>query len=251
MPAPVVAVLNESDTASSYQEWAGWSAHGVVHCWWEQRITAGLQGGGYVQRVLPDGCSDVIVSAQGKAVVVGPTLQVALPQLAPGTHVRGMRLRTEALASVWNCAGSELRDKAVALDDVLPAAAGRELARAVWERRAPEGLSRAPVDRRVRHAVARLRQSDRTDVASVASELGTSTRHLRRLLVDHTGLGPKAIQRTARLQRFVCLADRQWPFVPLAGLAVSAGYADQAHLSREVGEMAGITPLALLRERHR
>jgi hypothetical protein len=28
-----------------------------------------------------------------------------------------------------------------------------------------------------------------------------------------------------------------------------AGYADQAHLTRDVGELAGLTPILLLRER--
>jgi hypothetical protein len=36
----------------------------------------------------------------------------------------------------------------------------------------------------------------------------------------------------------------------LAGLAAMMGYADQAHLTRESSELAGLPPLALIRDRH-
>jgi AraC-like DNA-binding protein len=35
----------------------------------------------------------------------------------------------------------------------------------------------------------------------------------------------------------------------LAALAAQAGYADQAHLTRECGQLAGLTPAALVRQR--
>jgi AraC-like DNA-binding protein len=85
----------------------------------------------------------------------------------------------------------------------------------------------------------------------VAEEIGVTGRHLRRILLDHTGLGPRSLQRVARLQNFLRLADREWPATSLAHMAVVAGYADQAHLSREVRELGGVTPRELLRERFR
>lgn len=231
---------------STYREWVKPDQADVVQCWWEQKVT---DGQGYVQRVLPDGCSDVIVSVDGEATVVGPSMSVALPQLGPGAHLRAVRFRTEALATVLHCPGPELRDATLPLSAVVSDRLARQIAEGVWEQRLPDQLGSALVDSRVQFAVSRLRLSNGQDAAAVAVELGLSERHLRRLLIEHTGVGPRSLQRVARLQRFLRLADVQWPSVSLAGLAAAAGYADQAHLTRDVRELAGITPLSLLRER--
>jgi AraC-like DNA-binding protein len=242
-------VLNETDLTPAYREWPAPDAADVALCWWEQRVGSGTEG--YVQRVIPDGCSDVIVSAGGAAVVVGPTMAVALPRLAPGSHLRGLRFRTEALASVLGLPGTEIRDLTVPLGAIMPASAARAMADAVWEQRTPAPLRAAVVDGRVRYAVRRILASEGARAAEIAEEIGATGRHLRRILLDHTGLGPRSLQRVARLQRFLRLADREWPAANLAIMAAVAGYADQAHLSREVRDLAGTTPRELLRERFR
>ncbi|WP_280391687.1 helix-turn-helix domain-containing protein [Nocardia wallacei] len=50
------------------------------------------------------------------------------------------------------------------------------------------------------------------------------------------GFGPKMLARVLRLQRALRLARAG---VPFAETAFRAGYADQAHLAREVRELAG------------
>jgi methylphosphotriester-DNA--protein-cysteine methyltransferase len=60
------------------------------------------------------------------------------------------------------------------------------------------------------------------------------------------GLGPKELQRIARFQRFLILAERGQG-VPLASLALDAGYVDQSHLSRESARLAECSPIELLR----
>jgi methylphosphotriester-DNA--protein-cysteine methyltransferase len=80
-------------------------------------------------------------------------------------------------------------------------------------------------------------------VDDAADELGFSSRQLRRIVVEHSGLGPKTYQRVVRLRQF--LADDG----PLAQAAVNAGYADQAHLTREVSRLCGLSPAALRAER--
>jgi AraC-like DNA-binding protein len=241
--------LNKTDAVSFYRERDEPRAADIVQCWWEQQISPGASGRAYVQRVLPDGCADVIVSAGGEALVVGPTMGVALPELPVTTHFRGLRLRSQAVALVLDCPGSELRDQSVPLDAVVAGPVARQLADAVWHGILPSRLRQCVVDGRVRHAVTRLRQSDPIDVATVADEVGLSGRHLRRLLIDQTSIGPSSQLRIGRLQRFLRLADAQWPDVTLAGLAAAAGYADQAHLTRDVAQLAGTTPRLLLRER--
>ncbi|MFS4516626.1 helix-turn-helix domain-containing protein, partial [Delftia tsuruhatensis] len=72
-------------------------------------------------------------------------------------------------------------------------------------------------------------------------------RSLRRLCHAQFGYGPKTLERVLRFQRLLALArsDRQ---AGLAALAAEAGYADQAHLSREVRALCGITPRAALQQ---
>jgi transcriptional regulator GlxA family with amidase domain len=71
-----------------------------------------------------------------------------------------------------------------------------------------------------------------------------SERRLRRRFVQAVGYGPATYLRVTRFQRAVALASR----VPgLAALAAAAGYADQAHLSRDCRALTGLTPRAYFR----
>ena len=74
-------------------------------------------------------------------------------------------------------------------------------------------------------------------------DLGLSERQLRRRFADAVGYGPKTLARVLRFQRFLELARGG---DDLARLAFAAGYADQAHLTRECGRLAGRTPPAQL-----
>ena len=80
---------------SRYREWVVPGAQQVVACRWEQITPPGPRG--HVQRVLPDGCADVIVTGAGVAFLVGPTAEPALPELAAGSTVLGLRFRTAAI----------------------------------------------------------------------------------------------------------------------------------------------------------
>jgi AraC-like DNA-binding protein len=119
---------------------------------------------------------------------------------------------------------------------------------------------------------------------AVAAEVGLSERQFRRRSQAAAGYGPKTLQRVLRFHRFVRLldaavapADAHTPapahapalgsapsartpaparaaaglFAPpdLAALAAQAGYADQAHLTRECSALSGFTPAALARVR--
>ena len=81
----------------------------------------------------------------------------------------------------------------------------------------------------------------RVDV--LGAQLGVSERQLRRRFADAVGYGPKTLARVLRFQRFLALAATG---DDLARLALGAGYADQAHLTRETRRLAGRTPRELL-----
>jgi transcriptional regulator GlxA family with amidase domain len=78
-------------------------------------------------------------------------------------------------------------------------------------------------------------------VGEVARELGWSHRRLIARFRDEVGLPPKLVARIARFERAheAIVADAA---ADLAAVAARCGYADQAHLSREVAAFAGTTP---------
>ena len=56
------------------------------------------------------------------------------------------------------------------------------------------------------------------------------------------------LTRVLRFRRFLARAEAAGT-ADLAGLAAEAGYADQAHLTRESSRLAGLPPAALARSR--
>ncbi|MCF6737289.1 AraC family transcriptional regulator, partial [Blastococcus sp. KM273129] len=85
----------------------------------------------------------------------------------------------------------------------------------------------------------------RLRVAEVAARVGWSTRYLERRFRAETGLGPKEAARVVRFDRARrALAGRAVRGLPpdLAALAVTTGFSDQAHLTREWTAFAGLAP---------
>ncbi len=85
-------------------------------------------------------------------------------------------------------------------------------------------------------------------IAGLAAELAWSRRHFTCTFRRELGLPPKTVARLLRFARAVGQLQ-QHPQRPLADIAVGCGFADQAHLSREFRELAGITPSGLRWER--
>jgi AraC-like DNA-binding protein len=78
-------------------------------------------------------------------------------------------------------------------------------------------------------------------VADVQRDTGYSPRHFVALFREAVGLTPKHYYR---IKRFIAVLQDLASSDPedLADLATSAGYSDQAHLTREFREFAGVTP---------
>lgn len=84
-------------------------------------------------------------------------------------------------------------------------------------------------------------------IEQLVAELGYSHKHVLRLFQEQVGLSPK---RYGRLLRFESLVElSRAPRVDWTQLALRLGFADQAHLSREVRAFAGVTPVQLRAER--
>src|SRR5262249_50078245 len=114
-------VLNESDT---YREWLpppAWRS--MVACLWEQRAVADT-----VCRVIPDGHADVIVTGGGQAIAVGLAARAAAPRITAGSAAFGLRLRPQAVATVFKVPADELRNQEFPLDALVGTSRARRLA---------------------------------------------------------------------------------------------------------------------------
>ena len=194
---------------------------GLLACLWTN------DGGPRTHRILPDACVDII-SRRGRLFVAGPATRAHFTTIA-GT-VFGVRFRIGAAGAALGLPASELLDLNVPLEDVwdeVPEVADvHGLARAVRERGATaDALVRAAATGTPRQAI------------------GIGDRQLRRRFLDAVGYGPKTLERILRFQRFLSLEGTD-----LARRALDAGYADQAHLTRECTRLAGLPPAALLAE---
>lgn len=82
-------------------------------------------------------------------------------------------------------------------------------------------------------------------VADLADDVGWSRRHLSERFRREYGLSPKTMGRVLRFERARRMLTRQ-PSPSLADVAVSAGYSDQSHLTREWNRLAGDSPASWL-----
>jgi AraC-like DNA-binding protein len=252
-----------------------------VECLWALEGDAAASGP--PERVLPDGTIEIVVhfaqpfqqllgtgwSEQPRAFVVGPMSRALVLRASAGARVLGLRLRAAGAAALLRQPLRELADQVVPFGDLGGRAAAHErpmdelvdeLLGDGWSD-AEQVLARAERSLRARIAPpgepARLAAAaagrifatrGALRVRELAAELGVGERRLQRAFDEAVGLSPKRLARIARLQAVLrCFAS---PGVSLADVAADCGYADQAHLTHEFGELAGISPAAFLTERH-
>jgi AraC-like DNA-binding protein len=205
--------------------------------------------------VLPDTCVDLIWRQDQGAFLAGPDTGSWSSPLPPGSVLVGARLPPGAGGPALGLPLSELRNQRVDIVDLR-----RELARRLPATLAPaealerlvagvgELVSAGPPDALVQHATHLLDEPD-ARVESLVRELGVSERQLRRRFLVAVGYGPKMLHGVLRFRRFLGRIDGGFPQGGLAQIAQDAGYADQAHLTRESTRLAGLPPAALLRTR--
>jgi AraC-like DNA-binding protein len=193
---------------------------------------------------MPDICCDLVWGHDG-LVVTGPMTRAA-PSRNVGTEVTLLRLDPMTASARLGVSLADLTNRIVSLADI-----DRPLAEELEERRARGRLAdlvcrdpMAPPDPRIAAAAVGLRRGCR--VRQAADHVGLSERQLERLFVGHTGLAPKTFARILRFRGAMRSVSRG---VPLSLAAPEAGYADQAHFSRESTAFTGLPPTAL-RSRH-
>lgn len=216
----------------------------------------------YEHRTVPNGSVEISYETGTDILrVSGPQRAPTVAPVPPGTTVIGVRLRPGAAESILGLPSSELINLQVEADRLWGrhgTTLGERLAEVGSPQRAQTLLdeevtrrlaSAPPPDPLVMAAVGRLQPWLSGSVAELTAELYVSPRQLRRRFLAALGYGPKTFQRILRFQGFLALAqgyrDRG---VELALLAQGAGYADQAHLTRESDLLAGLPPRAFLAE---
>jgi AraC-like DNA-binding protein len=99
----------------------------------------------------------------------------------------------------------------------------------------------------VREAATWIARHPFAPVAEIGRLSGLSDRQMRRRFDLAVGYGPKTLQRIMRLQYLLWLASQGHALGrDLSRLAFAAGYADQPHMTREVGALTGASPRQLL-----
>jgi AraC-like DNA-binding protein len=194
--------------------------------------------------------------------VAGPDETAERLEREAGSVVVGVRLRPGRAPALTRMSVAELTGLRVDLAELwgreadqiaerLEATASPHLTRRLLEQRVGVRLAEASsADGLTAAFVAAVTSDPRLAVGRVARELGVSRRQLQRRSVAALGYGPKTFARIMRFQRFVGLG-RDDAEAQLARLARSAGYADQAHLTRECRRLSGLTPAELLEWRRR
>jgi AraC-like DNA-binding protein len=212
-------------------------------------------------RILPDGCIDIVWIGDRVLTVAGPDTAENVVGLADGTLTVGIRFRTGRAPGFLGVRADELTDRSIDLDaawgrdatviaEQLASASTVEAKEAILEEavlfriesaRAPHPDVDAAVD-----VIASSPSQAR--IGELSRDLNISERQLRRKFDEAVGYGPKTLGRVLRFRHFLSLVEDGR--MPIAQAAAEAGYADQAHLTRECRDLSGLPPAELLAVRN-
>lgn len=243
-----------------------------VECFWTLEGD-GPSAGGTPERILPDGCVELILNfgdrfsqhqnnqreLQPRHFLVGQMSGPILISPNGAVQLLGIRFHPGGTAPFLRVPMNELTDQIAELGS-LSSELERELLivsedlSSLRERTtAIESVLMARLLRGSHHSfaiklAARIVESAGcVSVDQLATAAGISSRQLERRFLREIGLGPKLLGRILRFQqvfRAVERVDSAW-----ASIAVECGYYDQAHLIRDFTQFAGQTPAVLLAER--
>lgn len=222
-----------------------------VENFWMQQSRPGHTGRCW--RIIPDASPNLIfvVSREGsrthsRCFLVGPRSRFADVTMADRMLTCGARLRPGALPLLTRYSASDFTDRSVSVEDVF-GARGKSLLEQLGELRSAlpaigmisSFLSQEwpGQDRFARFPFGRY-----TRVADMAAQTSLPVRTLRSHLMQYVGLSPKRVIRIERLHRaLISSRDRSLAWAEVAAIA---GFADQAHMSREFRDLLGESPTA-------
>jgi len=232
-----------------------------LRCFWSETTADHQQPG--TMCVLPDGCIDVVWLAGHQPMVVGSATRAMFPLLPSGTTIVGARFEPGMTAGLLGAPADRVANLDVPISDLW----GRDAApvRQCFDMSgtATDGISALSEllvgrlcivgeagDPLVTMLARLLVAEPHTPLAILVDRAGLGERQVRRRFEAAIGYGPKTFQRIMRFHRWLDLAEASPSDErSLVDLAAEAGYADQAHMTREVTRLAGLPPVAFLAAR--
>lgn len=194
------------------------------------------------------------------AVLGGPMRHSQIIDTAEQVRVMGVAFRAGGAHAFTGAdlAAEEGRD--IDLHDLFGASAGRLRQRlletpdpgqrlALLERWLRQNLRPEGTHPAIRHAIATIERAPQVQrISRIVHASGMSERRFSTLFRRQVGMNPK---HYARLMRFRAVVDHAHDCagVNWSAVAIDGGYCDQAHLSHEFRQFAGITPATFMRSR--
>jgi AraC-like DNA-binding protein len=209
--------------------------------------------------VLPDACIDIVFVNDELPVVVGPYMESFIARLPPGTNIIGARFHPGRAFGFLRHPASALLNQAVPVDALWNKAAHSDFVSLVCEGTGVVGrlaaletalmrcLPRAgSIDLAVAAGIKWLADHPEARVEQLSDRIGISNRQFRRRFSTAVGYCPKMFQQVLRFQYLLNRATHVQGRPRLADLSADAGYADQAHMTREVRRFSDVSPAELL-----
>jgi AraC-like DNA-binding protein len=225
------------------------------------------------ERILPDGCVELILNfaspfvqysgdlqkLQPRNFIVGQMTQPMLISPTGPVQLIGIRFHPGGTAPFFRIPMHELRNQVVELASFarplevkLKAAATEDYGEpvdkvAVLEKLLTSLLLESGSDLRLLGIAAKIvGRAGMISIDDLAYQSGLSGRQLERRFLNDIGVGPKLLSRILRFQQVFRAVEANrvsWPEV-----AVDCGYYDQAHLIRDFRQFAQQTPSVLFAE---
>lgn len=207
--------------------------HPAIAAAWSSNVAAPRN-----ELVAADGCFDLIVRIDGAArrtaFVYEPVTAAHEVPLDVGDRWFGVRVRPGHGAALLEHRHELLRlaERSTAVDDAALAQLEALATGAVEITRPPAVVS----------DFVEVARASAGDLRLTSPSTSSRERELQRAARRWLGLTPKAFLRIERAwaARHAIRSGR-----PLATIAAELGYADQAHLTREIGRILGVTPRQL------
>jgi AraC-like DNA-binding protein len=218
------------------------------------------------ERIVPDGCPEVIVHAgdpfervddegvgrpQPRSFLVGALTRPLHLRPTGRVGAMGVRFRPFGLTAFLSVPLRELTDQTTPLGDIWNGEATRLEERLGEARTDEERAKRAErffldrlrlprVDAAIEECVSLiLRARGQVRIDPLARRMGVSRRQVERRFQDAVGLSPKALARIVRFQEVLRRSPGEGTSVDIA---LDCGYYDQAHLLRDFRDFAGVAP---------
>jgi AraC-like DNA-binding protein len=238
-----------------------------IKCFWT--LEADASPDPVKQRVVPDGCAEMIIHCgdlyrqyfpdgsfilQPRGFIFGQISNYI--EIAPTgrSSIVAARFQPEGLAPFLEVPVSDLQDRAndlitlfgeagKQLEEKIIAADGTTERIALLESFFLSRLSTpAAIDSITRNCVdIILRSQGQMEIKDLAGKANINRRNLERKFVTAIGMSPKQLSRVVRLQVTLKLLEQR-KFTSLTSLAYENGYYDQAHFIRDFKEFTGTSP---------